>query len=213
MLSRSKERIKKFGEVFTPENTVDDMLNLLSDDNPNVWSDLGYCFFEPTCGTGNFVVAIYVRRLEALKNLGIFEAIAAAIDTLWAIDIDFDNILACRLRIINKTFKFIEENLHIKISKDYIKKHYDFFLHFICAVQWQIHRNEMLTALSCPDTVRKNAEKTKVSKEWFETLGHFPIDFDLTWCAYYKKCQEEQLTTIKEIYSAELFLESLKFDA
>jgi hypothetical protein len=213
MLSKSKERIKEFGEVFTPEHVVEEMLDLISQNNPKVWADLEVCLFEPTCGTGNFVVAIYKRRLEALKNLGVFEAITETLDTLWAIDIDYNNILACRSRIIDLTFQFIEENLAVKISKDYIKKHYDFFLHFICAVQWQIHRNEALTALSCPDTVRKNANKTKASKEWFETLGHFPIDIDLTWCSYYKKCQEEQLIYIKEIYDAELFLESLKFDA
>lgn len=68
MLSRSKERIKEFGEVFTPEHVVKE-IDLMSKSNPNVWSDLEYAFFEPTCGTGNFVVAIYTRRLEAIKNL------------------------------------------------------------------------------------------------------------------------------------------------
>lgn len=209
MLSRSKERINKYGEVFTPLEVVDEMLDLLSRDNPKVWADVGTCFFEPTCGTGNFVIQIYNRRLEALKDLGIFDAIIATINSIWAIDVNLDNVLICRSRVIDATFEFIENNLQIKITKDYVKKHYDFFLQFICAVQWHIHRNEALTALSCPATVQKNANKTKVSKDWYETLGHFPIDFDLPWREYYKKCQEEQLISIKEVYDADLVLESL----
>lgn len=96
MLSRSKERIKEFGEVFTPEHVVKE-IDLMSKSNPNVWSDLEYAFFEPTCGTGNFVVAIYTRRLEAIKNLGIFEAITATINTLWAITLRTFSLVALEL--------------------------------------------------------------------------------------------------------------------
>ena len=153
MLSKSKERIKEFGEVFTPEHVVEEMLDLISQNNPKVWADLEVCLFEPTCGTGNFVVAIYKRRLEALKNLGVFEAITETLDTLWAIDIDYNNILACRSRIIDLTFQFIEENLAVKISKDYIKKH----------IQWKRYAPYLVDRPSQPWTYFTSNDKVRSS--------------------------------------------------
>lgn len=49
---RSKERVAKHGEVFTPEHIVHSMHNLI--DN---WGDPTMIYLEPTCGHGNFVEA------------------------------------------------------------------------------------------------------------------------------------------------------------
>ncbi len=42
---RSRERIKLLGEVFTPDEYVNKMLDLL---DARVWADDGVTFFEPT---------------------------------------------------------------------------------------------------------------------------------------------------------------------
>lgn len=212
MLYRSKERIQEFGEVFTPEYLVEDMLDLLCKDRKNLWQDVNITFFEPTCGTGNMVVPIYNRRLEALKSLGIFEAITTTISTLWAIDIYLDNIETCRLRVLEATYKFIENNCNIKISSNFIQTHQDFFLQFICALFWHIHQNELLTALSCPQTAQRHANKTKVSKKWYEEKGHYPLNFEMPWLDYFKLSLEKN-QEMPELQEAQLFLESLKFDA
>ncbi len=53
---RSKERIKDFGEVFTPESCVNQMLDLIGDQKNELWSDEDISFFEPSCGHGNIVI-------------------------------------------------------------------------------------------------------------------------------------------------------------
>ena len=61
---RSVERVRTLGEVFTPAGTVNAMLDLLPawvwDAHPSV------TFLEPSCGTGNFLVAVLTRKLAAV---------------------------------------------------------------------------------------------------------------------------------------------------
>jgi len=59
---RSKRRIRNLGEVFTPRKCIEGMFDLLEE---SVWSDENIIFFEPTCGHGNFVVAVAERRFNA----------------------------------------------------------------------------------------------------------------------------------------------------
>ena len=98
---RSKKRIRDFGEVFTPEKYVNQMLDML---DRSVWTDTNAVFFEPTCGHGNFVKAIVERRLDSffrkakrqkIKNPH-FYTVANTLNNLWAIDIDSNNIEFCR---------------------------------------------------------------------------------------------------------------------
>jgi hypothetical protein len=57
---------KKYGEVFTPLDLVEKMLDHLS---PDVWSNPDLKWFDPTVGVGNFMVCVYYRLLEGLKNV------------------------------------------------------------------------------------------------------------------------------------------------
>ena len=107
LFQRSLERVKNLGEVFTPPSSVEDMLKLLSGGKRGFWGDEEKVFFEPNCGHGNIVIAIYQKRLQALykkaqaqnnKDAVLF-AIANAINTLWAIDIDATNVNQCRNRV------------------------------------------------------------------------------------------------------------------
>ena len=59
---RSKERIRDFEEVFTPEIYVNQILDML---DKSVWANTDTVFFEPTCGHGNFIEIIIKRRLKA----------------------------------------------------------------------------------------------------------------------------------------------------
>lgn len=59
------ENIKENGEVFTPLNLVNRMLDSL----PNqVWSNPSLKWLEPSCGIGNFVFVVYIRLMEGLKK-------------------------------------------------------------------------------------------------------------------------------------------------
>ena len=49
-----KERVRKYGEVFTPQWCVDLMCDELEKQNPNAWEP-DRTFLEPSCGEGVFV--------------------------------------------------------------------------------------------------------------------------------------------------------------
>ena len=56
---------KQFGEVFTPMNLVNEMLDKLPID---VWKNKNLKWFDPAAGMGNFPVAVYLRLMEELKE-------------------------------------------------------------------------------------------------------------------------------------------------
>ncbi|MFO0089665.1 MAG: N-6 DNA methylase [bacterium] len=55
---------KQFGEVFTPPSLVEEMLDKLPIE---VWSNPKLKWFDPACGMGNFLIAVYLRLMDGLK--------------------------------------------------------------------------------------------------------------------------------------------------
>ena len=193
---RSKSRIKDLGEVFTPESYVEDMLNLLAKNKKGIWSDEETTFFEPCAGHGNIVLSIYRRRLEALykKALGkgnrdsAYYAVANALNTMWAIDIDAQNIENCRSRLFLTTLEFLKTKLNVTNATHLFSKKKDFFAHVLAAIKWHVELNETLSALSNPETARTNANLTKSGGKWFAQNGHHQLDFNITWVKFFKEC-------------------------
>jgi len=54
------------GEVFTPMELVNEMLNKLPD---SVWKNPNLKWLDPAAGMGNFPVAVYMRLMEGLKSV------------------------------------------------------------------------------------------------------------------------------------------------
>lgn len=86
---QTKERIKKYGEVYTPMALVNEMLDQFPQ---NSWSDPTVTILEPACGNGNFLEGILVRCLVYLHPL-------QALNKIFALDILPDNITDSRLRL------------------------------------------------------------------------------------------------------------------
>jgi len=61
---RSEEK-DKFGEVFTPGDLIDDMLNKIP---AAVWRDPSLKWLDPANGTGNFPMKVYEKLLEKLPD-------------------------------------------------------------------------------------------------------------------------------------------------
>jgi len=76
LFHRSRERIRDLGEVFTPDKYVEDMLDLLGQECKNFWANENRVFFEPCCGHGNIVLAIYRRRLQAIYQQAVTQRIS-----------------------------------------------------------------------------------------------------------------------------------------
>jgi hypothetical protein len=193
LFHRSKERIKLLGEVFTPESYVEEMLNLLAKDKRDLWSDVETIFFEPCSGHGNIALPILKRRIEGIYKKAVTQsqesditeaplyAVANAINTLWAIDIDPKNVENCRSRVLSAITDFLKTKLEIKSDFQLFSKKRIFFAHVLSALKWHIFENETLSSLSNTENARANAGLTKAGAKWFAQNGHRPIDFDLSW--------------------------------
>jgi hypothetical protein len=118
-LVKSGERVRDLGEVFTPNATVQEMLELLP---AQMWEvHPSPTFLEPACGDGNFVVAILDRKLERIATEHAHGKLAAgpspeaaqfhaleALASIYAVDISIDNVvggtlgheIAARTRLI-----------------------------------------------------------------------------------------------------------------
>lgn len=119
-LVKSVERVRDLGEVFTPAETVQSMLDMLPvemwDPHPSA------TFLEPACGDGNFVVAILDRKLNSVLeayNGGTLPAgtnreglqfhVLEALASIYAVDLSADNVVGgtpghevgARQRLIN----------------------------------------------------------------------------------------------------------------
>lgn len=103
-LVKSQERVRDLGEVFTPASTVQDMLDLLPED---VWQvHPSATFLEPSCGDGNFLIAILDRKLEAISRAYAAGELPAgpgqpaaqfhaleALSSIYGVDISSDNVI------------------------------------------------------------------------------------------------------------------------
>ena len=216
LFHRSRERIRDFGEVFTPDKYVEDMLDLLGKDCKNLWQNERYVFFEPCCGHGNIVLAIYRRRLRAIYKKALaqriskpyFYAVANALNTLLAIDIDTENVENCRMRVLALTLEFIEEKMGCKNRLKLVSQHKNFFAHVLATIRWHIHENETLSALSADTEAESQAHKTKAGHAWFKEHGHHQLDFDTTWVAFFTECKRKKIVPI-EFKKSEKFISAL----
>lgn len=95
-LVKSKARVKKFGEVFTPSWVVKKMCDMLDDENGGRAFDLSKTFLEPCGGTGNFAVEIIGRKLERCRTP---EDVRTAVNSYYTVEIQQDNVLELRARV------------------------------------------------------------------------------------------------------------------
>ncbi len=115
-----RTHIKEIGEVFTPNWLVENTLNLLPID---IWTDACKTWLEPSCGDGNFLVAILERLMMSLKiwqpddskrHQHIIEFM------LYGIDLMQDNVDTCIKRLDAVNLK------HHIICADALTYHYRF---------------------------------------------------------------------------------------
>lgn len=85
-----KERISKFGEVFTPTPIVAQMADLLELEDAEVFAP-EKTFLEPACGEGVFVLEILRRKFARCRTRADY---SAALRSVWAMDIQERNVEA-----------------------------------------------------------------------------------------------------------------------
>lgn len=85
------ERIRKYGEVFTPPGIVARMCDLLEEESPGAFAP-ERTFLEPTCGDGAFIVEILRRKFAGCRTRGDYRA---ALDSVYGFELQAENVAAC----------------------------------------------------------------------------------------------------------------------
>ena len=105
-LDRDNSRIRAYGEIFTPTDLVQELL----DDLPQeIFSKPDEKFIDPAgCGDGQILGEILIRKVE---NGIDFET---ALSTIYGVDVQESNVLACRERLLcgqEHLRKIVETNI------------------------------------------------------------------------------------------------------
>lgn len=87
----TKERVAKYGEVFTPPHIVAKMCDMLEAESPGAFEP-EKTFLEPACGEGAFVLEILRRKFGHCKKRADY---TAAIDSVYAMELQADNVRDC----------------------------------------------------------------------------------------------------------------------
>lgn len=107
-LIKSRERVSKFAEVYTPSFVVKDMCDLVGD----ILKELRSKVLEPACGNGNFLVEILDCKLSLITHNFKLNALIA-VSSLYGIDIQEDNCKECRERLYTLVLSYGETDKDI----------------------------------------------------------------------------------------------------
>lgn len=114
---KSKARVKDLGEVYTPDSIVLDMLNGVNEQlskrgltNREIACST---YLEPTCGNGQFLIRLIKDKIDRVetewkeKELSadeIKKLLIRAISTVYGIDIDSQNVIDSKIRLMKLIF-------------------------------------------------------------------------------------------------------------
>jgi hypothetical protein len=93
-VDRDKLRIKQTAEVFTPTPLVQKMLDKLEESDPNLFSDPTKTFLDNSCGDGQFLSEVVIRKMERSGC-----SLEQALKTTYGVDLMEDNVDECRKRL------------------------------------------------------------------------------------------------------------------
>lgn len=126
---KSKERVRDLAEVFTADREVNSMLDLIGDSSYSV----DFRYLEPSCGNGNFTVAILERKMlsvsEKYKKLQDFEFYTLmALGSIYGVDIALDNVKEARQRMKNVILDRFSDVQNSRQATDGFYKSVDYIL-------------------------------------------------------------------------------------
>ena len=116
-IERNSLRIKATQEIFTPTEMVKDLLDKL---NPSLFVDIDQPFVDPTCGDGQFLGEVLIRKIE--NGIPFEQALA----TIYGVDLMPDNVRLCQDRLLcgrEDLRPIVEQNI---VCADALRYHYRF---------------------------------------------------------------------------------------
>jgi type I restriction-modification system DNA methylase subunit len=116
-IERESSRVKATGEVFTPTLLVQEVLD---QHDPNVFACPKKTFIDPSCGDGQFISEVLIRKLQNGIDF------ATALGTVYGVDLMQDNVELCRERLLcgrEDLRHIVERNI---VCADGLRYHYRF---------------------------------------------------------------------------------------
>ena len=116
-VERENLRVKQTGEVFTPTELVQVLLEQI---DRSVFADPEQPFMDPACGDGQFLGEALILKLQAGID---FET---ALSTIYGVDLMQDNVDLCRERLLcgrEDLRHIVEKNI---VCADGLRYHYRF---------------------------------------------------------------------------------------
>jgi hypothetical protein len=123
---------KQFGEVFTPMNLINEMLDKLPIE---VWTNKNLKWLDPATGMGNFQIAVYLRLMDGLKDE--FEDVKERKkhileNMLYMSELNKKNVLVCKqIFDINNELKiniYEGDSLKVDYDKEFGIKQFDIII-------------------------------------------------------------------------------------
>jgi hypothetical protein len=120
-VERDKLRIKQTAEVFTPTPLVQEMLDKLEEENPTLFSDPTKTFLDNSCGDGQFLSEVVIRKMERSGC-----TLEQALSTTYGVEFMEDNVNECRIRLAgpeptDRIWEILNKNIvhHDALTYDY----------------------------------------------------------------------------------------------
>jgi len=117
-IERDKLRVKFTSEVFTK---TEDVIILLDEFDEEVWLDKTQKFIDPSCGDGQFLSEVVIRKMERSEC-----SLEEALSTTYGVDIMEDNIKLCKERLAGpyptqEVLDILDKNIvcHDALTYDY----------------------------------------------------------------------------------------------
>lgn len=116
-LTKSKERVAKYGEVFTPQHIVKDMCDMLEKENPGAF-DPERTFLEPSCGDGASILEILRRKFSSCKKRRDY---TVALQSVYGFELLADNVAKTISNVVSLCNEFFKPNkAELEIINDHI---------------------------------------------------------------------------------------------
>jgi len=122
-VERDRLRVKQTAEVFTPTPLVQEMLDKLEEQDPEIFSDPTKTFLDNSCGDGQFLSEVVIRKMERSDC-----TLEQALSTTYGVEFMEDNVLECRARLAGpnpteEILAIVENNI---VHHDALTYHYEF---------------------------------------------------------------------------------------
>ena len=123
---KTRERVRELAEVYTHKREVDAMLDLVADMFPSdeIPGNTDRKFLEPAAGSGNFLEEILRRKLAYVtayryRQVPVYEhRILRALTSIYAIDIDTENVQECKDRLRTVISSHLDNDLNTRVVSE-----------------------------------------------------------------------------------------------